>query len=121
MSKQEKTGEHGCLVAERNGQILGYATSGRVRPKDAYLTSVETSVYCRHDSTGKGIGRRLYESLFAALAGEDLHRAYAGISLPNEISVRFHESFGFRPVAHYSEMGRKFDRYWDVMFLEKRL
>ncbi|WP_443035466.1 GNAT family N-acetyltransferase [Streptomyces sp. BE230] len=102
-------------------RILGYATSSAFRPKAAYSTSVEVSVYCSPDATGRGIGTLLYSALFEALAGEDLRRAYAGITQPNESSVRLHERFGFRPIGTYSEVGRKFDRYWDVAWYEKHL
>src|SRR5437899_1712235 len=74
-------GPHRLLVARApgpSGRILGYATSGPFRPKAAYSTSVETSVYLAPDAGGRGIGTLLYERLFEALAGEDVHRAYAG-------------------------------------------
>jgi len=102
-------------------EILGYATSSPHRPKAAYATSVEVSVYLRPDAGGRGIGTLLYKALFEALAGEDVHRAYAGVAQPNEASVRLHERFGFRYVGTYREVGRKFDRYWDVAWYEKEL
>ncbi len=124
-------GPHRLLVARdvRNaatttaeaGTLLGYATSGPLRPKAAYSTSVEVSVYCTPEAAGRGVGTLLYASLFEALEGEDLHRAYAGITQPNEASVRLHTRFGFRPIGMYEEVGRKFDRYWDVAWYEKKL
>ncbi|WP_371629514.1 GNAT family N-acetyltransferase [Streptomyces sp. NBC_00341] len=102
-------------------RILGYATSSAFRPKAAYSTSVEVSVYCAPGAAGRGIGTLLYTALFEALAGEDLHRAYAGITQPNEASVRLHDRFGFRHLGTYAEVGRKFGRYWDVAWYEKRL
>jgi phosphinothricin acetyltransferase len=63
----------------------------------------------------------LYERLFAALEGEDVHRAYAGVTLPNEASVRLHRRFGFEQVGVYREVGRKFGVYHDVAWFEKRL
>ncbi|MFJ2092086.1 GNAT family N-acetyltransferase [Streptomyces sp. NPDC087901] len=123
-------GPHRLLVAQdvRNvdepsggPRILGYATSSAFRPKAAYSTSVEVSAYCSPGATGRGIGTLLYAALFEALAGEDLRRAYAGITQPNESSVRLHERFGFRHIGTYSEVGRKFDRYWDVAWYEKHL
>lgn len=116
-------GPHRLKVAEaRDSQeILGYATSSAFRPKPAYTTSVEVTVYLAPDVTGRGIGTLLYESLFASLATEDLHRAYAGIAQPNEASARLHERFGFRHVGTYREVGRKFGRYWDVAWYEKDL
>ncbi|WP_393058734.1 GNAT family N-acetyltransferase [Streptomyces sp. LN549] len=124
-------GPHRLLVAqdvrdvdEPSGtrpRILGYATSSAFRPKAAYSTSVEVSVYCSSDATGRGVGTLLYAALFEALAGEDLRRAYAGIAQPNDPSVRLHERFGFRHIGTYTEVGRKFDRYWDVAWYEKQL
>ncbi|GGS05683.1 phosphinothricin N-acetyltransferase [Streptomyces aureoverticillatus] len=115
-------GPHRLMVAQQDKSgILGYATSSPLRPKPAYATSVEVSVYLAPDAGGRGIGTLLYEALFDALAGEDLHRAYAGIALPNEASVRLHERFGFRHIGTYAEVGRKFQRYWDVAFYERPL
>ena len=102
-------------------EILGYATSSPYRPKPAYGTSVEVTVYVAPHAGGRGIGTLLYKALFEALAGEDLHRAYAGIAQPNEASTRLHERFGFRHVGTYREVGRKFGRYWDVAWFEKEL
>ncbi|MET7696782.1 N-acetyltransferase family protein [Streptomyces sp. NPDC005485] len=116
-------GPHRLMVAsDVNSQaILGYATSSAFRPKPAYGTSVEVTVYLAPDAGGHGIGTLLYKSLFEALAGEDLHRAYAGIAQPNEASARLHERFGFRHIGTYREVGRKFGRYWDVAWYEKEL
>ncbi|MFE2299644.1 GNAT family N-acetyltransferase [Streptomyces sp. NPDC059445] len=116
-------GPHRLMVAtEADSQaILGYATSSAFRAKPAYATSVEVTVYVAPGAARRGVGTLLYEALFEALAGEDLHRAYAGIALPNEASVRLHERFGFRHIGTYGEVGRKFGRYWDVAWYEKKL
>jgi phosphinothricin acetyltransferase len=87
----------------------------------AYGTSVEVTAYLAPDAGGRGVGTLLYEALFEALAGEDVHRAYAGIAQPNEASARLHARFGFRYVGTYREVGRKFGRYWDVAWYEKEL
>ena len=71
-------------------------------------------IYLAPDMTGQGLGRRLYAALFEALAREDIHRVFGGITLPNEASVRLHLGFGFEPVGIYREVGRKFGRFWDV-------
>ncbi|WP_426566120.1 GNAT family N-acetyltransferase [Angustibacter sp. McL0619] len=113
------SGRHRLLVAEsEDGVLLGYATSSALRPKPAYDTSVETTIYCRPDAVGLGLGSRLYGALLAALAGEDLHRAYAGVALPNDASVALHRRLGFTPLGVYREVGRKFGRYWDVQWFE---
>ncbi|WP_328386259.1 GNAT family N-acetyltransferase [Streptomyces sp. NBC_00400] len=103
------------------GALLGYATSSAFRPKAAYTPSVEVTVYCAPHAAGRGIGTLLYTSLFEALAGEDVHRAYAGITQPNEASTRLHTRFGFRHIGTYTEVGRKFGRYWDVAWYQKDL
>ena len=115
------TGPHRLFVALDEERVIGYASSGKFRSKPGYGTSVETSVYLAPDATGKGAGSRLYAELFRAIEGEDLHRAYAGIALPNPPSISLHERFGFKHVAHFTEQGRKFDRYWDVAWFEKPL
>lgn len=115
------TGRHRLVVGLSDGALAGYACSSRWRPKPAYETSVETSVYVAPDAVGRGIGTRLYEELFKQLQGEDVHRAYAGIALPNLASIALHERFGFKRVGHFTEQGRKFDRFWDVSWYEKAL
>ncbi|WP_037910517.1 GNAT family N-acetyltransferase [Actinacidiphila yeochonensis] len=117
-------GPHRLLVARMpgpGGRVLGYATSSAFRPKPAYSTSVETSIYLAPGAGGRGVGSLLYRELFDALAAEDVHRAYAGITLPNEASVRVHQRFGFQQVGLYEEVGRKFGSYHDVAWFEKRM
>ena len=115
------TGPHRLMVAVDDGRTTGYACSSRFRPKPGYNTSVEMSIFIGPDAVGKGLGARLYAALFKALEGEDVHRAYAGIALPNPASIALHERFGFKRVAHFSEQGRKLGRYWDVDWFEKPL
>jgi phosphinothricin acetyltransferase len=91
----------------------------RWRPKPAYDTTVETSIYCAPEAVGKGVGAQLYGALFDAIAGENVHRLVAGYVPPNEASARLHERFGFKPVGVFTEVGWKFGRYWDVCWLER--
>ena len=88
-------GRHQCFVAARDGRAIGWACSGRFKEKAAYDTSVETSIYLAPGEQGKGLGRRLYQTLFDALAKEDVHRAFGGITLPNEASVGLHWRWAF--------------------------
>jgi phosphinothricin acetyltransferase len=115
------SGRHRVFVAVNGDAVVGYASSGRYRVKPAYETSIETSVYLAPDAIGNGLGTKLYAALFEALRGEDVHRAYAGIALPNPASIALHERFGFKKAGHYTEQGRKFGRYWDVAWYEKPL
>lgn len=114
-------GPHRLLVAEEGGKILGYATSSPFRPKPAYSTSVETSVYLAPEHVGRGLGGLLYTALFEVLEKEDVHLALAGVALPNAASERLHLRFGFRSVGVYEEVGRKFGRFWDVAWFQKPL
>ena len=109
------------LLVVADDDVLGFATSSPYHLRAAYETSVELSVYVDPDATGRGLGARLYGTLIPLLEREDLHRAYGGVSLPNASSVALHERFGFREAARYSEQGRKFGRYWDVVWLERPL
>lgn len=111
-------GRHRLLVASDGDRCVGYASSSRWRPKAAYDTTVEASVYCHPDAIGQGCGTALYAALFETLAREGVHAIVAGIALPNAASVRLHQRFGFREVGVFHGVGRKFDQYWDVAWFE---
>jgi phosphinothricin acetyltransferase len=114
-------GRYQCLVAVIGAKPVGWACSAKFKEKEAYATSIETSVYCAPGYTGRGIGRRLYAALFEALQGADIHRAYGGITLPNEASIGLHLAMGFRNIGIYREVGRKFGRFWDVALYEREM
>ena len=121
LAKFSVSGPHQLLVAEEGGIVLGYAGTTAFRDRRAYDTTVETTIYCAPEATGRGIGTLLYRALFEALAGEDLRLAIAGMTLPNDASNALHERFGFSLTGVMHEVGRKFDRYWDVAWYEKRV
>lgn len=108
------TGRYQCFVAVGGGRVLGWASSHRYNDRAAYDTTVSASIYLAPEACGQGLGKRLYTTLFQALAGEDIHRIFGGITLPNEASVGLHRSLGFESVGIYREVGRKFGRFWDV-------
>ena len=109
------------LVADTGGVILGYAYASKWKGRCAYRHSVETTVYLDVAHTGCGIGTQLYTGLFDALAARSLHVAIGGIALPNAASVALHEKFGMRKVAHFAEVGFKFDRWIDVGYWQRTL
>ncbi len=113
------TGRYRLIVAEENGMVMGYAGTTRFRPKAAYETTVETTIYCAPEAVGKGMGRRLYAELFERLKGEDIHRFVGGYVLPNAASEALHRRFGFKVVGVFGENGRKFGKYWDVCWVER--
>jgi phosphinothricin acetyltransferase len=114
-------GRHRLVVAEEDGVVLGYAGTMRFRAKPAYDTTVETTIYCDPQNTRKGLGTLLYSALFRAITNEDVHQIVAGFTLPNPASHALHESFGFKRVGIFHEVGRKFGRYWDVAWNERPL
>ena len=117
----DTAGRYQCFVAEWKDCVCGYACTSRFHHKEAYATSVETSVYLTRDLHGKGTGSLLYTALFEALSAEDVHRAYASITQPNAASTALHPKFGFASAGLLREVGRKFGKYWDVAFFEKAL
>jgi phosphinothricin acetyltransferase len=114
-----ESGRHQCFVAEVGGEAVGWASTGKFREKAAYDSTVETSIYLKPGLQGQGIGRRLFESLFGVLAGEDVHSAVGVVTLPNEPSIRLHQAFGFVLAGTLRESGRKFGRLWDIGMYQK--
>ena len=104
------------LVYEREQQILGYAYASVWKTRSAYRYSVESTIYCSQQAVGKGIGSQLYSALIALLKQTDTHSVIGCIALPNAGSIALHEKMGFEKVAHFKEVGRKFDRWVDVGF-----
>jgi phosphinothricin acetyltransferase len=105
---------HPWLVADRGGDVLGFARAGRFRERAAYGWTVETSVYIRGDVHRGGVGRALYTALFEILVQQGYYNAYAGATLPNAASAGLHESMGFTPVGTYRAAGYKFGVWHDV-------
>jgi phosphinothricin acetyltransferase len=112
------TPPHHLLVAEVDGRVDGYATSSPYRPKPGYRTTVETSVYLSPAAVGRGLGTALYADLLPMLDEAGVHRALAGIALPNAASIALHERFGYRHVGTYTEVGFK-QRWIDVAWYER--
>ncbi|MGC2330964.1 MAG: N-acetyltransferase family protein [Candidatus Acidiferrales bacterium] len=115
------SGPYRLFVAQGNGSVVAYAGTTRFRPKAAYETTVETTIYCDPRAIGQGIGSLLYRALFDALQVEDIRRIVAGYTLPNPASAALHQRFGFKLVGIFTENGRKFGRYWDVAWNERPL
>jgi L-amino acid N-acyltransferase YncA len=100
-----------CVDGER---VTGYAYASRHRERAAYRWCVDVSVYIRDAHRRSGVGRGLYGALFALLRLQGFYAAHAGITLPNDASVRLHESAGFRPVGVYPRVGFKLGAWHDV-------
>src|SRR5882724_695380 len=109
------------FVAEDGDAILGLSTLGTFRAWQAYKYSVENSIYVAAAARGKGIGRLLMPPLIEAARQMDMHTIIAGVDASNEVSLRFHRSFGFEEVAHFKQVGYKFGRWLDLKFLQLML
>ena len=105
---------HIWLVAERDGQVVGYAYGGRHRDRAAYDRTAEVSAYVDRNVHRAGVGRRLYTELFERLKERGFRLLVAGITLPNDASVGIHEALGFEPVGVYKNVGFKNGQWWDV-------
>ena len=106
------------LVYEMHGKVVGYAYADKWKSRSAYRYAVESTIYVDPSLTGQGIGRQLYESLIPELRLRSLHSVMGGIALPNPASIALHERMGFVKVAHFKEVGWKFDQWIDVGYWE---
>lgn len=106
------------FVATVNEKIVGVSSIGPFRAWAAYKYSVENSVYVASNYRGKGVGKLLIPPLIESARQLQLHTIIAGIDATNEASLKLHENFGFKEVAHFKEVGYKFDRWLDLKFLQ---
>jgi phosphinothricin acetyltransferase len=106
------------FVAEDNGAIVGFSSFGTFRTWTGFKHTVENSIYVSAEHRGKGIGKLLLPPLIDAAKELKLHAIVAGIDATNMTSIKLHEKFGFVEVAHFKEVGYKFDRWLDLVFME---
>ncbi len=109
------------LVYVLDKKVVGYAYASKWKERSAYRFSAETSVYLDVNFQGKGIGSKLYAYLLNEIKKLDIHSVIGGISLPNKASEKLHDKFGYQKVAHYEEIGFKFNNwidvgYWQLVF-----
>jgi L-amino acid N-acyltransferase YncA len=110
------------LVAiNAEGVVVGWGSLSKFRDKIGYQHSVEHSVYVAPDARRQGIGRLLLIALIEAACALDKHVIIGGVDASNEASRRLHESLGFEAVAHFKQVGYKFDRWLDLIFYQKVL
>lgn len=109
------------LVFELSEEVIGYAYATRWKERSAYRRSVETTIYLDPAVLGAGYGSQLYNALMSDLRQRGVHAVIGGIALPNAASVRLHEKLGFHKVAHFKEVGFKFDRWVDVGYWQLTL
>lgn len=112
------TSSHPLYVAELNGQVLGYCGILPYSEKAAYAKTVELSIYLHPQAQGKGIGSKLLKFMIERARFLGYHTILSGITAGNEASIKLHERFGFKKVAHFKEVGYKFGQWLDVYFYQ---
>lgn len=110
---------HPWLVCEVDGSVVGYAYASKWKERSAYKNTAEVTVYIKNGLAGQGYGKALYSALLDKLKVLGGHVVLGCIALPNETSVGLHEYFGFKKVAHFTEVGCKFNRWVDVGYWQK--
>ncbi len=109
------------LVAERAGAVVGFGSYGRFRPHEGYARTVEHSLYVDRTARRAGVGGALLQALLQAAARGGLHVMIGGIEAQNAASIALHERAGFARAALLPQVGRKFDRWLDLLLMHKRL
>lgn len=112
---------HAWLVADHDGEVVGYAYGHDFADRPAYGWSCETSIYLDRGHRGQGIGGALYAALLPRLAGRGYRRAFAGVTLPNDASLGLHHAFGFADAGCYRRVGWKHGAWHDVAWLQRDL
>jgi L-amino acid N-acyltransferase len=109
------------IVADEGGEVVAYGSYGPFRAGEGYDGTVENSIYVRDDRQRRGYARALMQALLDRALADGRHVMVAGIGLPNEPSVKLHESLGFEEVGTLREIGRKFDRRLDLLLMQRML
>jgi phosphinothricin acetyltransferase len=109
------------LVAEQNSQVMAFGSYGIFRPWDGYRFSAEHSIYVAHHVRGHGIGGRLMEALVEKAKAQQFHTLIAGIDAENKASYAFHQKYGFTEAGRFREVGYKFGRWLDLVFMQLML
>ncbi|MBG9377877.1 N-acetyltransferase [Panacibacter sp. DH6] len=106
------------FVAEDNEEIVGFSSIGPFRPWAGYRYTVENSIYVKDGQRGKGLGKLLMQPLIDAAKEMQLHTMVAGIDAENKLSIDFHKQFGFKEAGYLKQIGWKFDRWLDLVFMQ---
>jgi phosphinothricin acetyltransferase len=117
----EHSGAHPAVVADDSGVIVGYGSLSEYKPRPAYRTSVEDSVYVHRGFQGRGVGRMILTSLLGLAVDHGFHAVFARIVGGHEASIGLHVGCGFETIGTEREVGRKFGQWLDVVIMEKLL
>jgi len=111
--------DYAIFVAEQSGSIVGWSSLSRFHDRFGYRFTAENSIYVAAPHRGRGLGSALMQPLLEAAHRRGIHSIIAVIDATNEASVRLHARFGFVQVGHFREVGHKFDRWLDVLYMQK--
>lgn len=117
----DHSGSYPALVAVRDGEVVGFASTSPYRPRPAYATTVETSVYVRRDQQGRGVGLALMQELVTVAADHGFHSMIARIVGGHTASIALHARVGFHEIGLEREVGRKFGKWLDVVLMQRML
>ena len=112
---------HPLLIAERNAEVVGYAYASTYRPREAYRFTCEDSIYLAPDAVGQGLGGKLLARVIEDSAKAGLKQMLAVITAERANSIRLHEKHGFRFIGRFEALGYKFDRWLDIVHLQRAL
>ncbi|MBL0316942.1 MAG: N-acetyltransferase [Flavobacteriales bacterium] len=117
----KKTTSYPVIIAEIDGTAVGFATYGQFRQRCAYKSTVEHSLYVAGEFQGKGIGKKMLQELMEIARANDVHVMIGGIDAENVNSISFHLGLGFVECGRIKEVAYKFDRWLDLVFVQKIL
>ena len=109
------------LVAEQDGQLLGYAYAGKFNARASYRWTAEITIYLAKEAQGKGLGRQLYQQMEDLLKQQGIITLMALITSPGSGSIEFHQRLGYQPVGLYPKVAYKFNQWHDLAILQKQL
>ena len=116
-----RSGAFAVLVAEDHGEVVGFASLSSYRDRPAYATTVEESIYIRHDQRGKGLGKALLTEIVEVASRQGFHTIMARVVGHHDASIGLHRAVGFGVVGVEREVGRKFGKWLDVVVMQRML
>lgn len=110
-----------CVDRHNINHVLGFGSYGPFRPHEGFKFSVEHSLYVSKEARGQGAGKLLLQHLISHAKNANMHVMVGGISADNAVSIALHEKFGFTQQALLPQVGRKFGKWLDLLFMTKQL
>jgi phosphinothricin acetyltransferase len=116
--EKKRKEEMPVIIAEMNSRVIGFGTFGIFRPWDGYQFSLEHTIYLDKNSRGKGTGKKIMSELIHMAKERGYHTMIAGIDANNAKSIKFHHNFGFKEVGRFNQIGYKFEKWLDLIFMQ---